>query len=147
MGRLAGIATKAQKRGPMVEAQAAEVSVEAGIAGDYRGALLKARQVTIMAAEDWADVCADLDAELPWTMRRANLLSEGVALPRDEGARLRVGGCVLEITDETAPCTRMDEQHAGLTAALEPDWRGGRTCRVVAGGPIRVGDTVEVVAG
>ncbi len=143
MGVLKGIATKTEKRAAMVEAVAAQVSVAAGVGGDYRGRLLPERQITVMAAEDWAAACAEAGAVLPWTVRRANLLVEGVVLSRNTGARLRIGGCLLEITGETDPCSRMDEQHDGLTAALRPDWRGGRTCRVIEGGAIRVGDAVD----
>ena len=49
------------------------------------------------------------------------------------------------ITDETDPCNRMEEQHAGLQAALGPDWRGGVTCRVVQGGEVTLGDQVRIV--
>jgi MOSC domain-containing protein YiiM len=38
----------------------------------------------------------------------------------------------------------MDEQHQGLTAALQPDWRGGVACRVLNDAEIRIGDPVAV---
>ena len=47
---------------------------------------------------------------------------------------------------ETDPCSRMDEQHAGLRDALTPDWRGGVCCRVIAGGNVAVGDEVRLAA-
>ena len=39
----------------------------------------------------------------------------------------------------------MDLQRQGLRAALTPDWRGGRTARVIEGGRLRVGDALTLV--
>jgi len=99
--------------------------------------------VTVLFREGWEGACRDLGVKLPWTTRRANLLVEGVPVPR-EGARLSVGDMVLEVTDETKPCQVMEAACTGLRQALTPEWRGGVTCRVVRGGTIRVGDRVEV---
>ncbi len=143
MGRLTGIAVRGASRAPMEEVDSVRVAVESGLAGDRHGDFAD-RQVTILSAADWRAACGELGADLPWTVRRANLLLDGVVLPRAAGARVRVGECVLEITGETDPCERMDEQHDGLRRALTPDWRGGRTCRVVSGGELRVGDPAGV---
>ena len=56
---------------------------------------------------------------------------------------MRIGAVELVVTEETDPCSRMDEQHLGLTEALTPDWRGGVCCDVVKPGAIRIGDQVE----
>ncbi|MFW6027532.1 MAG: MOSC domain-containing protein, partial [bacterium] len=87
--------------------------------------------------------CAELDRELPWTVRRANLLVSGLELEETTGKRLQVGGVTLEITGECDPCGRMEAQQEGLRAALTPDWRGGITCTVVEGGRVTVGDAVR----
>ena len=83
--------------------------------------------------------------DLPWTVRRANLLVESVRLPRAKGGILRIGAVVLEITGQTNPCHRMEEAQRGLLSALHPEWRGGVTCRVLKGGSVRTGDAVEVL--
>ena len=142
-GTVQAIARRAASRAPMELLDAVAVSAEAGLDGDYRGRGRR-RQVTLMSAEDWQAACAELGAELDWTLRRANLLVAGLALPREPEAVVRVGGVTLAVTGQTEPCARMDEQHAGLRAALAPDWRGGITCRVVEGGAIKVGDAVSV---
>jgi len=61
------------------------------------------------------------------------------------GQQVRIGGVVLEITEETKPCSRMDEAHDGLRQALVPEWRGGVTCRVISGGPLTIGDPVTLI--
>jgi MOSC domain-containing protein YiiM len=118
------------------------VGVADGIGGDARGARA-GRQVTVVFREGWEAACADLGVALPWIARRANLFIEGVPVPR-EGKRLLIGAAVLEVTQETQPCEVMEAAHRGLRAALTPDWRGGVCCKVVKGGTIRVGDSVEV---
>jgi MOSC domain-containing protein YiiM len=142
-GKLIGIARVAELRAPMQEAQAAAISVEAGIAGDARGRK-RGRQVTVLFHEGWNDACRDLGVSLPWTTRRANLCVEGVDRPRSVGGRISIGTVVLEVTQETAPCMLMEKFHTGLRGALTPDWRAGVCCSVISGGEIHVGDTVSL---
>ena len=144
MGKLLGIARKSKRRAPMEELTSAVVDEATGLEGDFRGNL-RERQITVVAREAWDAACADVGTSVPWTTRRANLFIEGVDLPRVVGERLRVGDVVLEVTGETNPCERMEEQQAGLRAALTPDWRGGVTCRVISGGRIELDETVELV--
>ena len=145
-GRLIGIARRERKRAPMEELQRAQIEADAGLEGDSR-ARFRNRGVTVMAREAWEAALADLgDADdLPWTLRRANFLVEQIELPREPGGLIQVGSALLRITGETDPCERMEEQHAGLQAALVPDWRGGVTCRVIRGGEVALGDEVAVV--
>jgi MOSC domain-containing protein YiiM len=149
-GRLIGIAWRPARYAPMQSVAQVEISLEVGIAGDHKGAKFKRRAVTILAREDWEAALAELAGDGPpialdWTARRANLLVEGVRLPRAVGATLRVGPVLLEVTYPTTPCARMDEAHPGLRKALHPEWRGGVTCKVLEGGCVRVGDSVAVV--
>jgi MOSC domain-containing protein YiiM len=125
----------------MVELKQAAISCASGVEDDFRGKPGK-RQVTVLAREAWERACADLDAgiELPWTMRRANLLVEGIDLEQTAGQRIRIGDVTLEITCETDPCFVMDRQHPGLREALVPNWRGGASCRVIGDGVVALGD-------
>ncbi|MHC4416841.1 MAG: MOSC domain-containing protein [Planctomycetota bacterium] len=121
----------------------ARVTCEAGVAGDPRGEP-GPRQVSVLSRDLWSKACRKLGVDLPWTMRRANLLIEGVFLESPIGRRLRIGPVVLEVTDESAPCAEMDKQHQGLRGALEGDCRGGVVCRVLEGGEINIGDAVDL---
>jgi MOSC domain-containing protein YiiM len=142
MGHLLAIARAPVKRGPLMALSEAVVGIADGVDGDARGTR-PGRQVTVVFREGWDAACHELGVELPWTTRRANLLVEGVAVPR-EGKRLVIGSLVLEVTQETQPCQVMEAAHRGLRAALTPDWRGGVCCRVVQGGTVRVGDRVDI---
>ncbi len=140
-GILKAISRHAVSGGPIEIIETAAISEEDGVEGNVRKS--RRRRVTVIAAEDWAAACAELDADLPWTLRRANLLVEGLELPKEPGARIRIGGALLEVTQETDPCALMDAQHPGLKAALTPDWRGGVSCMVVEDGQVTVGDAVK----
>jgi MOSC domain-containing protein YiiM len=130
----------------MEELAEAPISVAAGLEGDYKGAKYPSRQITVLSREAWDGALVEIDApHLAWTARRANLLVAGVELPRARGAQLSIGPVRLEVTGQTYPCVRMEEAHPGLLKALARDWRGGLTCRVVAGGHIAVGAVVEVL--
>lgn len=148
-GSLLGIARHDRPKGPIQTVGDVDVGVETGIRGDYRGALKPGRnkrQVTVMTASDWAAAMKDLgEPGLDWSVRRANLLVDGVALPHQPGARILFsGGVVLEVTGETDPCDRMEAIQPGLRAALTPHWRGGVTTKVIAGGHLTIGDEVRI---
>ena len=142
-GTLLGIAIKNRPRVKMQSIVSARVSVHSGILGDFRGAQA-GRQVTLLSEPTWHTVCRELGAELPWTFRRANLLVDGVEFDASfVGRRIRIGEVELVVRQETVPCSNMDAQHQGLTAALVPGWRGGICCDVLHPGDIRIGDVVE----
>lgn len=149
-GRLLGIARHGQPRGPIETLDEVHVSIDGGLAGDFRGALKPGRnrrQVSLIRREDWDAAMADLGGrdDLFWWQRRANLLIEGVDLFEREGAVVRIGADVrMQITLECDPCGRMEEVSPGLKAALSPRWRGGALGRVIAGGDIRIGDEIVI---
>ena len=130
----------------MEEIPAADVTIAQGVASDFRGKPGR-RQVTVMTRECWEAACRELGKQaIPWTVRRANLIVEGVELAGMVGFDLCVGDAVLTITGETTPCYRMDEQVPGLFAALKPHWRGGVICRVTRPGRIAVGSEVVLTS-
>ena len=143
MNTIKAIAIKSKPHEAMQELDTAQVSVERGVVGDFRGAQ-PGRQVTILSETQWQKACAEVGTELPWTTRRANLLLDGIEFDASfVGKTVRIGEVVLEVTEETNPCSRMDAQHRGLTAALTPEWRGGICCNVIKPGNISIGDHVE----
>lgn len=151
IGRLIGIARREAVRAPMEEIASGSITVERGLEGDHKGPKFPRRRITVLQRGAWEEALAELGhadggrVVLPWTVRRANLLVEGVHLPRARGGIFRIGPVKLEITYPTQPCRRMEEAFPGLLKALSPAWRGGVTCQVVEGGVVRVGDAVEVL--
>lgn len=144
MAQLLGVAKRAKKRAEMQLMQNASVTLDKGVADDFRGKPGK-RQVTVLTREGWQAACDAARVELPWTTRRANLLIEGLDLRQSQGRVLKIGDVRLLITKETDPCERMEEASQGLFEALAVDWRGGVCCRVLQAGDINVGDKVELI--
>jgi len=142
MPKLVAIAYKTVKRGPMKEVLCANVTQHSGVEMDVFGRPGK-RQVTVLSLQQWQVACQSINADLVWTIRRANLLVDGLSFsPADVGKQLRIGDLSLEITGETDPCKKMEMAHPGLELALTPDWRGGVTCRVLNDAMIHLGDPV-----
>ena len=143
LGRLQGIAVRDASRAPMKEQQTVEVTLTHGIVQDYRGTGL--RQVTLLDLGRWQAVLTELGIDLPWYTRRANLLIAGIDLQATVGRRVQIGACRLAIGGETDPCARMDEIHPGLRRVLTPHMRGGVWGKVLQGGQLHVGDSVQVL--
>lgn len=153
-GRLGGIARHDKPHGPVETLGRISVTAAEGVHGDIRGAVAstkttRKRQVSLIEAESWAAALDDLglapEARPPWQSRRANLLVEGLRLPREAGKVIAIGASLrIETTIETEPCERMDALLPGLKAALMPDWRGGVCGRVLTDGEIAVGDEVRI---
>jgi len=144
MGNVIGIARREKLRAEMETIDSVCVDEKTGLSGDIRGTALK-RQVTLLSAKAWSEVCRELGVDLAWTTRRANVLIENIDFHQDSGYKIQIGEVLLLVTRQTDPCSRMDEQHSGLTNALMPDWRGGVCCSVVKGGNISLGDEVKLM--
>lgn len=138
----------------METVDAVAVTVGAGVAGDCRGAVRPGkrpkRQVTLIEAESWraalSEMGGDDEAALEWWHRRANLLVEGLRIPREKGVIVAIGADLrIALNGECEPCSRMDAVAPGLLAALMPDWRGGFIGTVIADGEICVGDDIRIL--
>jgi MOSC domain-containing protein YiiM len=140
-GTLEAIWLKRAHRGVMDAVRQATLVEGRGLEGNVDRS--RRRQVTILAREAWSAALADLGADVDPSARRANLLISGLTLAATRGRVLRVGDARLLVGGETRPCERMDEAHAGLQAALSPDWRAGVFAEVLHGALVRVGDPVE----
>ncbi len=149
LGTIGGLARKGYPKAPMELIDRAEITEAGGITGDHRGKRKGAgrRQVTLIERERWTAACASVGVELDWWQRRCNIVVDGLELPREPGARLRLGrDVVLEMTRYTDPCERMEALAPGLFDALWVDWRAGICSRVVQGGTVLAGDVIRVEA-
>ncbi len=113
-----------------------------GLVGDrHHGAPL--RQVTIQASGELAEAAANIGRPIEAGRTRRNITISADSVQLKTGHRWSIGSVELEVTRETAPCALMEELFgAGAIEALKH--RAGVACRVVTGGEIAVGDTVDL---
>jgi MOSC domain-containing protein YiiM len=141
IGSVVSIALRTSEGGPMREVREVVATAGGGLAGDV--AAHTDRGITLIDLKQWNDVRRDLNAPgLPWHTRRANVLVDGLRMADLIGRTIRIGPVEVQVNAETKPCGMMDDLHAGLRAALQPDCRGGVCGRIVRGGTISVDDQV-----
>ena len=142
IGNVVAIAVRTTTDGPMRQVAEAEASLGGGLMDDLP--VDPDRGITFLAADQWDEVTKELQRDLPWHTRRANVLVDCATLVRLLGKSIRVGTVTVEIQGVTEPCGLMDRICPGLMNALTPDSRGGVHGKVVQSGTIKVGDTVMV---
>ena len=143
MGRVVGIYLRPSARNPVRSVESAEAIVGKGLEGDHAGG--GNRQVTLIEEEKWRAACHDLGHTLSGGTRRANVVVEGLSLSKSIGGRLRLDDVMIHVIGETRPCRLMDAAAEGLQEALSPDCRGGVYGKVVEGGVVSIGTSVELV--
>ncbi len=100
-------------------------------------------QVTLIEGEDLDHIEAELGIRVKNGEHRRNIITRGIRLGDLRRKRFRVGKAILEYDRSRPPCRHVqDLSEAGMTRALKG--RGGICARVVRGGSIRAGDTIEV---
>ena len=127
---------------PMNVVQTVKMIEDYGIEGDRhagRGGQENSRQVLLMDRETLDEF--DLsDGEV-----RENVTTSGIDITKlEQGQRLSVGDVELEITEDCAPCSRIEEIRPGLQEQLEG--RRGVLARVLQTGSVSVGDGIGVLA-
>ena len=125
---------------PMQAKEVVEVEAGKGIVGDrYHGT--RHRHVTVQSRESLDEAAQVYGAEVPSHLTRRNITVSHGVVPREPGARLRIGDVVLEAVRVAAPCKLLDDTiGAGAQEALRR--RAGTVYRVLEGGVIALGDVV-----
>jgi MOSC domain-containing protein YiiM len=142
-GRLMWIGLRIARLGPVEAVDTAELDPGQGLVGDRYAGRTGTRQVTIIQYEHLAAIGAYLGQNPtdPARLRR-NLVVAGINLLALRDQTLRIGTALLKVTGQCHPCSRMEEE-LGVGGYNAVRGQGGLTARVVQGGTVRVGDTVE----
>ena len=97
-----------------------------------------ARQLLLADAQNLRDL------DVPAGALKENVVIEGIALETlPAGQRLKLGVATLELSGPCEPCHKVEAIRRGL---LRESWgRRGQLARVLEGGPVRIGDPVELL--
>jgi MOSC domain-containing protein YiiM len=125
-----------KRRLPMEELVEAQVVADLGFEECTHARAGSGRQVLLVDRET-------LDAmDLSPGILRENITTEGMnvnGLPL--GQVLRIGDVRLEVSEVCTPCSLLEKIRPGLRKEIYG--RRGMLCRVIAGGTIHCGDTIE----
>lgn len=139
---VAGIHVAKATRLPMQAKDTVEVEAGRGIVGDRHHGT-RHRHVTVQSRETLDEAARVFGREVASELTRRNVTVSHGVVPRDPGARIRVGEVLLEVVRVAAPCKLLDDTiGAGAQEALRR--RAGTVFRVLEGGTIRVGDPVDL---
>jgi len=137
----------APKRGAAMSAQqSVEALTEVGLAGD-RYCVEKNRrspdyQVTFIELENVEAFTQASGLPLTPQMPRRNIVTSGIRLNELCGKRFRVGRARFEGLELCEPCSLFAKRtHREVSQFFVG--KGGLRARIVSGGEIRVGDTIE----
>ena len=147
IGRLEWIGLRPARLADISIVNEAKIVAERGIADDHRyeGKLGSKRQVTLIQAEHLLAVAGMLHrADLPPELVRRNLVVSGINLLALKGKQFQVGDVLLEYSGPCEPCSRM-ETVLGPGGYNAMRGHGGITAKVIEGGTIHVGDTVQAL--
>lgn len=139
MAQVTTLFVAVERRKPMKPLDHALAVADRGLEGCLHGRAGSKRQVLLMDSETLNEF------GLQPGMIRENITTTGLNMGElRPGQQLCVGEAVLEVTVPCEPCSRMDEIRMGLRKELGN--RRGILCRVVEGGRIFRGDTIEVMS-
>jgi MOSC domain-containing protein YiiM len=140
--RLVSVNTNTQKQFRKLPRAEGRLVANFGLEGD-RHAGRERRQVSILNAETVFEL-AERGMPVEPGILGENITVEGVPVMQlPDGARLRIGEAELEITGDRPACKEMLEIHADVLKAMVG--RAGKMARVVRGGIVRPGDSIELI--
>ena len=144
-GRVNWIGLRPARDVVMTEVTEVQALSGAGLAGDRYASGSGKRGVTLIQAEHLPVIAAlsGQDDVTPAVLRR-NLVVSGIPLIVLKGRRFRIGDVVLEGTDPCDPCSRM-EAALGEGGYNAMRGHGGLCARIIEGGIIRLGATVQAL--
>jgi len=127
-----------KRRLPMEELFAAELVADFGLDGCAHARRGGPRQV-LLVDQETLEAAALAPGLIRENITTSGLNVNGLAA----GERLEIGGALLEVSLVCTPCDQLEKVRPGLRRELYG--RRGMLCRVIRGGVIRPGDSIERV--
>ena len=149
-GVVEAIHIKTQQGEPLTAVESVEAETGHGLKGDrYHalstadpGKIKKRRNVSLIEAEALEGVARDYDIHIAAIDSRRNILTRGVALNHLVGVEFTVGDVTLRGVELCEPCAYLERKVGARNLRKSLVHRGGLRAEVVAGGTIRIGDTI-----
>ena len=142
-GTVLALAQRPTKGGTVLVGDSLTLTPKDGVVGDHGKS--KRRQVTILDASLWEAACVEAGTHLPWTKRRANILTQEIDLQNLVGKKIRIGTATVQVLGEVDPCHVMDEAYMGLKDAMKHEWRGGVYARILKEGTVKIDDKITLI--
>lgn len=145
-GRLEWIGIRAARRAQVTSLDQVEAIAGVGLVGDHYASKTDGkRQVTLIQSEHLEAVSKILgNSEVRADGVRRNLLVSRINIYALRNRKFRIGAVLLEGSGPCEPCSRMEEVlGAGGYNAMRG--HGGITARILEGGTLRVGESVQPI--
>jgi MOSC domain-containing protein YiiM len=150
-GRLEAIHLADREGGPMRAVDSVEAIAGVGLTGDRYAIPLaeqdptddEVREVTLVEAEQIEWLAAETGIRLTPGATRRNLTTRGVRLNDLVGRTFRVGSVRIQGVELCEPCAHMQEL-VGQPVLRPLVHRAGLRARLLDGGELRIGDSIEV---
>ena len=142
-GTVLALAQRPSKGGAMIVSDSLVLNPKDGVVGDHGKS--KRRQVTILDTSSWEAVCSEVGVDLPWEVRRANILVQDIELQSLVDKTIRIGTAIAKVLGEVDPCHVMDEAHFGLKDAMKSEWRGGAYALILKEGTVKIDDKISLI--
>ena len=143
-GRIEWIGIRAERRAPVASLEQVEAIAGYGLAGDHYASKSNGkRQVTLIQSEHLEAVAKILGkSEVRADGLRRNLLVSSLNIFALRNRKFRIGAVLLEGSGPCEPCSRMEEV-LGVGGYNAMRGHGGITARILEGGILKVGDSLE----
>lgn len=144
VGRVESIAIRTEKRLPLTAVTTITLDAKSGLEGDHYSGKSGKRQVTLIQKEHLDAVAKMLHKEeADPLLSRRNIVVSGINLLAFKNRQFHIGDTLLEMTGPCEPCTRMEENFGpGGYNAMRG--HGGICARILEGGQIKIGDSVQI---
>ena len=143
-GKLEWIGIRAARRATVTSLDQVDAITGYGLAGDHYASKSNGkRQVTLIQSEHLEAVAKILGkSEVRADGLRRNLLVSGLNIYALRNRKFRIGSVLLEGNGPCEPCSRMEEV-LGVGGYNAMRGHGGITARILEGGVLRVGESLE----
>ena len=146
-GRVEWMGLRPETGSPMQSVSKVTATADHGLEGDKAGQRPGGkRQVTLIQFEYLSIIHSLLpNSEVTLAALRRNIAIAGINLNALKDRRIQIGAAELEVTGLCHPCRKL-EQRLGYGVFNALRGHGGLTAKVMVGGNIALGDSVQVLA-